>query len=313
MSEQETNTRIKTIADLYTYAGKGGKIKKLVVAAAQDEHVLDAVVKARLKGIVEPILVGIRKKILEIADNHRFDLNGVRIIDEEDNVRAAELSVHLVRDGEADILMKGALDTATYLRPVLDKANGLRRAEGLSSIGLFELANYHKLFVLTDGGLNIAPDLKMKMAIIKNAVFFMRRLGVEIPKVAVLGAFELVNINMIATVDAALLSMMSQRGQIRNCIIDGPLSFDNAISKKSAEFKGIFNEVAGDADILLAPNIESGNAMYKSFVYFAGASPASMLLGASAPIVLTSRADSEAIKLNSIALAASIDLSDKTT
>lgn len=312
MNDQGTGKKIKTIADLYTNTEKNPKRKKLVVAAAQDEHVLDAVTKARERGIVEPILVGIRKKILEIADTHGYDLDRIRIIDEEDNVRAAEISVQLVRDGEADILMKGLLDTATYLRPVLDKANGLRRGEALSSIGLFELTNYHKLFVLTDGGLNIAPDLKMKVAIIKNAVFFMRRLGVEIPKVAVLGAFELININMIATVDAALLSMMSQRGQIRNCIIDGPLSFDNAISKKSAEFKGIHNDVAGDADILLAPNIESGNAMYKSFVYFAGASPASMLLGASAPIVLTSRADSEAIKLNSIALAASIDLSDKT-
>ncbi|MGV7927673.1 MAG: bifunctional enoyl-CoA hydratase/phosphate acetyltransferase [Spirochaetota bacterium] len=311
MNDQGTGKKIKTIADLYTNTEKSPKRKKLVVAAAQDEHVLDAVTKARERGIVEPILVGIRKKILEIAHTHGYDLDRIRIIDEEDNVRAAEISVQLVRDGEADILMKGLLDTATYLRPVLDKANGLRRGEALSSIGLFELTNYHKLFVLTDGGLNIAPDLKMKVAIIKNAVFFMRRLGVEIPKVAVLGAFELININMIATVDAALLSMMSQRGQIRNCIIDGPLSFDNAISKKSAEFKGIHNDVAGDADILLAPNIESGNAMYKSFVYFAGASPASMLLGASAPIVLTSRADSEAIKLNSIALAASIDLSDK--
>ncbi|RPI96381.1 MAG: phosphate butyryltransferase, partial [Spirochaetales bacterium] len=229
MNDQGTGKKIRTIADLYSNVEKRPKRKKLIVAAAQDEHVLDAVTKARERGIVEPILVGIKKKIIEIADTHGFDLNNVRIIDEEDNIRAAEISVQLVRDGEADILMKGLLDTATYLRPVLDKANGLRRGEALSSIGLFELKNYHKLFVLTDGGLNIAPDLKMKVAIIKNAVFFMRRLGVEIPKVAVLGAFELININAIATVDAALLSMMSQRGQIRNCIIDGPLSFDNAI------------------------------------------------------------------------------------
>ncbi len=163
--------------------------------------------------------------------------------------------------------------------------------------------------MLTDGGLNIDPDLKMKIAILKNAVFFMRRLGIETPKVAVLGAYELINETMEATVHAALLSKMAQRGQLRNCIIDGPLSIDNAISRQSAEYKGIVNEVAGDADILLCPNIEMANVLYKSVVYFANANCAALIVGASAPIILTSRSDSESVKLNSIKLAAVVDMS----
>jgi phosphate butyryltransferase len=300
--------KITKLSDL-NYFIETRERKRLVVVAAHDEHVLDAVMEARTRGIAEPVLVGDEKRIRKTAVSRGYDLSGTRIIDEPDNERAAETAVSLVHGNEGDILMKGLVDTASFLRPVLHKTRGLRRGEILSSIALVELANYHKIFLLTDGGLNIDPDLKTKIAILKNAVFFMRRCGIEIPKVAVLGAYELINETMEATVHAALLSQMAQRGQIRNCVIDGPLSIDNAISRRSAEFKGIVNEVAGDADILLCPNIETANVLYKSVVYLAGAGTAGLILGASAPIVLTSRADSEQVKLNSIAAAAGVDIS----
>ncbi len=301
--------KITKLADLNYFIETGAYRKRLVVVAAHDEHVLDAVMEARNRGIADPILVGDENRIRKIAEKHSYNLSEVKIINEPDNERAAELSVGLVHDGEGDILMKGLVDTASFLRPVLNKTKGLRKGDILSSIALVELANYHKIFLLTDGGLNIDPDLKTKIAILKNAVFFMRRCGIETPKVAVLGAYELINETMEATVHAALLSKMAQRGQIRNCVIDGPLSIDNAISRKSAEFKGIVNEVAGDADILLCPNIETANVLYKSVVYFAGAGTAGLVLGASAPIILTSRADSEQVKLNSISAAAGVDIS----
>jgi len=298
---------ITKLTDFYKNVGNQEKKKRLVVAAAQDEHVLDAVFMAKEKNIIEPILVGHEKKISELADKHNYDLTGIEIINEEDNVNAAITSVRLIHDGNGDILLKGLLDSSTFLRPILHREYGLRRGDALSHIGMIELPNYHKVFALTDGALNIAPDLDMKISILKNSIYFMRKLGIEKPKVAALGAFELVHQKMQPTIDAALLSKMAQRGQIKNCIVEGPLSFDNAISKKSAEYKGLDSEVAGDADILLCPNIEAANVLYKSIVYFAGANPACVILGASAPIILTSRTDSEEIKLNSITLAASVD------
>ncbi len=224
-----------------------------------------------------------------------------------DKANSAIASVKLIRDGFGDILMKGLIDSPIFLRPILHKEYGLRMGDTLSHIGIIELPHYHKIFALADGALNIAPDLNMKISILKNSIYFMRKLGIEIPKVAALGALELVHQKMQATIDAALLSKMAQRDQIKNCIVEGPLSFDNAISKESAEAKGLDSEVAGDADILLSPNIEAANVLYKSIVYFAGANPACVILGASAPAILTSRTDSEEVKLNSIALAAAVD------
>jgi len=306
---QTFNTKInmlKKISELHDMAHTHAT-KRLVLAAAHDENALDAVVNARKKGIIEGILVGNRAVIEEIALRQGFDLQGFRIIDEPDNEKAAAVAVKLVKDNEADILMKGNLATSSLLRAVLNKEWGLRTGELISHLALFELPTYHKIIALTDAAMNIAPDLNGKVSLIKSATAYLRKLGIENPKVAVLSAVETVNPDMKSTLDASALAKMGDRGQIKGCIIDGPLAFDNAISKKSAEHKGIKSPVAGDADLLLASDLDAANALYKAFIYFAQAKCAAIILGASAPIVLTSRADSDETKLNSIALAAAIN------
>jgi phosphate butyryltransferase len=213
----------------------------------------------------------------------------------------------MIREKKADILMKGNLGTSNLLRAVLNKEFGLRTGELISHLALFELATYHKIIGLTDAAMNIAPDLNGKASLIKSSTAYLRKLGVEKPKVAILAAVETVNPDMKSTLDASALSKMADRGQIKGCIVDGPLAFDNAVSKKSADYKGIVSPVAGDADLLVADDIDAANILYKAFIYFAGAKCAAVILGAAAPIVLTSRADSDETKLNSIALAAAID------
>jgi phosphate butyryltransferase len=228
----------------------------------------------------------------------------LRIIHEPGTEAAVEMAVKMLSGKQADVLMKGKVGTSVLLKCVLNKEWGLRTGNLLSHIALFEVETYHKLIAVTDVAMNIAPNLKDKIAIVNNSVSFLLKLGYVMPKVAVLGAVEMVNENMEATLDAALLSKMNQRDQIKNCIIDGPLAFDNAISYESAHHKGIKSEVAGDTDLLLMPDIEVGNVLYKSLVFFAKAKVASIILGAKVPIVLTSRADSEQAKYDSILLSA---------
>ncbi len=295
---------LKKLSDLHEIVKKAPK-KKLVLAAAHDEHSLEAVTEATEMKIIDSLLVGDKVKIEQIAKENNINLSRTTIIDEPNLTQAVAKAVKLVHFGEADILMKGNVGTATLLKGVLDKEWGLRKNDLLSHIALFEVPAYHhKLIALSDVAMNIAPDLNAKVNIIKNAIEFFNKLGIDEPKIAVLGAVELVNDMMPATMDAALLSKMADRGQIPNCLIDGPLAFDNAISAASAKHKGIRSNVAGDADMLLLPDIEAGNILYKSFVFFANAKVASVILGASAPIVLTSRSDSEESKLDSIILAA---------
>lgn len=299
---------LKKFSDLHEIVKKKKQVKRLVLAVAQDDHSLEAVSLATDKKYIEPILVGDAEQIKEIAEKKKIDLKKFNIINEPNVTEAVAKSVKLVHYGEADILMKGHVGTAVLLKGVLNKEWGLRKNEVVSHIALFEIEAYHhKILALTDVAMNIAPDLNTKVGIINNSVEFLRKLGVEKPKVAVLGAVELVNEMMPATMDAALLSKMADRGQIKHCIIDGPLAFDNAISAESARHKGIISNVAGDADLLLLPDIEAGNVLYKSFVFFANAKTAANIVGASAPIVLTSRSDSEESKLDSIVLAAAID------
>lgn len=297
---------LKSIAALHDMARSHTK-KRLALAAAHDENALEAVVIAAKNGIVEGILVGDQAKIEAIAKKEGFDLTGFRIVDEADNDKAAAIAVKMVRENQADILMKGNLSTASLMRAVLNKEWGLRTGEHISHLALFELPAYHKILGLTDAAMNIAPDLNGKISLIKNAVNYLRKLGINQPKVAVLSAVEIVNPDMKSTLDASILAKMADRGQIKNCTIDGPLAFDNAISKKSAAHKGILSSVAGDADLLVMDNIDAANALYKSFIYFGGAQCAAVIVGASAPIVLTSRADSDETKLNSIALAAAVN------
>lgn len=295
---------LNKLSDLREIIKKSPK-KKLVVAAAQDEHLLEAVMTATEMKIIDPILIGDKVGIESIAKQKNMKLTKATIIDEPNLTQAVAKSVKLVHFGEADILMKGKIGTATLLKGVLNKEWGLRKSDILSHIALFEVPAYHhKLIALTDVAMNIAPDLNAKVNILNNAIEFLNKLGIAEPKIAVLGAVELVNEMMPATLDAALLSKMADRGQIPNCLIDGPLAFDNAISAESAKHKGIRSNVAGDADLLLLPDIEAGNVLYKAFVFFANAKVAACILGASAPIVLTSRSDSEESKLDSIILAA---------
>ena len=279
-------------------------IKKLVLAAAQDQHSLSAVLRAWKDGIIEPILVGDKEAIQNISLAIGYDITGLRIIHEPDTDMAVEMAVKIASSKQADVLMKGKVGSSTLLKCVLNKEWGLRTGNLLSHIALFEVDTYHKLIAVTDVAMNISPNLKDKIAIVNNSVACLNKLGIAIPKVAVLGAVEMVNENMEATLDAALLSKMNQRDQIRNCIIDGPLAFDNAVSLESAQVKGIRSEVAGDTDLLLMPDIEVGNVLYKSLVFFAKAKVAAVILGAQVPIVLTSRSDSEQAKYDSILLAA---------
>ena len=293
----------KKLSDLQALIEKNNVKKKLALAVSQDDHSLDAVHSAYQAGIIEPILIGSRPETEKIIDQKGYDFSGATFIHEEDHAKAVELAVRMVHDNKADILMKGKVATPVLLKGVLNKEWGLRTGNLLSHFALFEVDTYHKLIAVTDVAMNIAPNLKDKIGIVNNSVGYMNKMGIPKPKVAVLGAIEMVNESMQATLDAALLSKMNQRDQIKNCLIDGPLAFDNAVSFESARHKGIRSEVAGDTDLLLMPDIEVGNVLYKTLVFFAKAKVASVILGASAPIVLTSRSDSEESKYNSILLA----------
>jgi phosphate butyryltransferase len=294
---------LKRLSDLKNIV-TGRPKKKLVLATAQDQQSLGAVVRAWKDDIIEPILIGDKESIQNICAENNYNISGLRIIHEPSIEMAVEMSVKMVSNKEGDVLMKGKVGTSTLLKCVLNKEWGLRTGNLLSHFALFEVETYPKVIAVTDVAMNIAPNLKDKIAIINNSVGCLIKLGYTMPKVAVLGAVEMVNENMEATLDAALLSKMNQRDQIKNCIIDGPLAFDNAVSFESAQRKGIRSEVAGDTDLLLMPDIEVGNVLYKSLVFFAKAKVASVILGAMVPIVLTSRSDSEQAKYDSILLAA---------
>jgi phosphate butyryltransferase len=282
------------------------KPRRIAVAAAEDEHVLDAIKMAIEKNLISAVLIGNTTKIKDIAANVGLDLSDTELIEEANPNQACVKAVDVIREGKADILMKGLVSTAGLLKAVLNKEKGLRKNDVLSHMSVFESPYYHKLLGLTDVGMNIAPDLKEKTAIINNALELFHAIGIPTPKVAVLAAVEVVNPAMQPTLDAAALSLMNKRKQIKNCIIDGPLGLDNAVSAEAARHKGIESEVAGDADILLCNDIESGNFLYKSLSFLGGATVAALVMGAQVPIVLTSRADSEKSKLLSIALACTL-------
>lgn len=295
---------LKKLTDLRKLLKSDMPAKRLVLAVSEDKHSLGAVMLAHQQGIIEAVLVGDQNKIEMVASENAISIEGAQIIHEPDNLKCIRLAVSLVHNKQADILMKGNVKTPDLLRGVLNREWGLRTGKLLSHFALFEVGNYHKLIAITDVAMNIAPNLNEKIGILENSVSYLHRLSIAEPKVAVLGAIEVVDEKMSATLDAALLSKMNQRDQITGCIIDGPLAFDNAISSESAKLKGIKSDVAGDCDLLLVPDIEVGNVLYKSLVFFSNAKVASLILGASAPIVLTSRSDTEEAKFNSILLAA---------
>lgn len=293
----------KKISDLEQRIKKNKVVKTLALAVSEDANSLLAVDKAYEAGVIKPILIGDKEKTEAIIKQKGYHLDGVRFVNETDPEECVRIAVKMVRDNEADVLMKGKVATPTLLKGVLNKEWGLRTGKLLSHFALFEVETYHKLIAITDVAMNIAPNLKDKIEIVNNSVDYLNKMGIAMPKVAVLGAIEMVNENMQATLDAALLSKMNQRDQIKNCIIDGPLAFDNAVSFESARHKNIKSAVAGDTDLLLMPDIEVGNVLYKTLVFFAKAKVASIILGAKSPIVLTSRSDSEESKYHSILLA----------
>ena len=283
---------------------KAQGMKTVAVAVAQDEPVLEAIRDAKKKGIANAILVGDKEKIIFIAKNIGMDATEFEIIDEKDVNKASIVAVQLVSSGKADMLMKGLLETSMFLRAVLNKEVGLRTGKQMSHVAVFEIPGYDRLIFLTDAAFNMYPELKEKVAIVKNSVAVAKACGVDLPKVAIVCAVEVVNPNMQATLDAALLSKMNDRGQIKGCIVDGPLALDIAISEEARKHKNVQSPVAGKADILVLPNIEAANIMYKTLTYGTSAKNGGLLVGTSAPVILTSRADSPETKLHSIALAA---------
>ncbi len=286
---------------------KGEEKVILSVAAAEDKEVLLSVKDAVEKEIIEPILVGDKEKIILISQEIKFNLDGIKIINSNSIEESAKIAVELVSKNEADFVMKGILDTSVLLKSVLNKDYGLRTDSLLSHVMIYQLENYHKLLLLTDGGMNIYPNYEQKELILKNSVQAAKALGMDTVKVACLAAKEKVNPKMQATVDGDLLQKASIEGKFgENVIVEGPVAFDIAVSKEASEIKGFKSEIAGDVDVLLVPTIEMGNGIGKSFTYMANAKSAGVIMGAKAPIVLVSRADSAESKLYSIAYGALI-------
>jgi phosphate butyryltransferase len=297
---------IKNFAELVEMA-KTKKTRKVAVAAAADKPVLMALKQAMEDGIAMPVLVGNKKEILRIGGELNFNFDGVDIIDENNPKKSAVKAVELIRENKADVLMKGLVSSGDFLKAILNKEHGLRKSGTLSHVAFFESPNYHKLLGLTDAALNVEPEFHEKVSILKNAVEAFHKLGIAIPKVAVIGAVETVNPKMVPSTDAALMTMMNKRNQISGCIVDGPLALDNAVSAEAAHHKGIESEVAGEVDLICTPDIYSANIMYKTLNFLGGAISAAVIMGATVPVVLTSRSDTDQSKLMSIALAAAME------
>ena len=273
------------------------------VAHPCEESALEGAIDAGANGLIEPILVGPEAKIREIAAKKGLNLGSTRIVDAGHSHDSAAKAVALVRKGEAEVLMKGSLHTDELLSAVVARETGLRTGRRISHVFIMDVPTYHKVLVVTDAAINIAPVLEDKADICQNAIDLAQALGLERPKVAILGAVETVTSKMPATIDAAALCKMAERGQIKGALLDGPLAFDNAISKQAAEIKGITSEVAGDPDILLVPDLEAGNILAKQLTFLANADSAGLVLGARVPIILTSRADSVRSRIASCGVA----------
>lgn len=276
---------------------------RVAVVHPCDEKSLTGALEAMNQGMIEPILIGPREKIEATAAQIRRKLDGIELIAVPHSHAAAARAVEAVRSGRADAIMKGKLHTDELIEPILDAQTGLRTERRLSHIFVLDVPHYPKPLFITDAAINIYPDIEDKRDIIQNAVDLAAALGVELPKVAILSAVETVHPKIASTVDAAALCKMADRGQITGALLDGPLAFDNAISANAAETKGIVSEVAGDADILLAPDLEAGNMIAKQLIYLAGAESAGIVLGARVPIILTSRADGTLSRIASCTLA----------
>lgn len=297
---------METLSELVQQAAALSNRPCTAVACAADADVLESVELAVSRGLATFKLYDDKKQLLETIQSKYPQLANhpdIELIDSEGMQHAAQLAVDAVSTGEAQVLMKGNLPTAALMKVALRKEAGLRTGNVLSHVAAFEIPGYDKLYFVTDSAMSITPDLQVKAQIIQNAVTVARACGIDIPVVVPLAAVESVNPAMQATLDAASLTMMNQRGQLKNCIVEGPMALDNAISPEAAQHKGLSGPAAGKADILVAPNLEAGNILYKSLTYFARAKVGGIIQGASAPIVVTSRADNAETKLHSLALA----------
>ncbi len=285
-------------------AVKGYPRCRMCIAAADEETVLQAVRETRKEDIVDFTLVGPEEKIWRLAITASLNLSGIEIINILDPQEAVRRAVEETASGRADILMKGMVNSSDFLRAVLDPQAGMRTDRILSHLAVYEIPGYYRLIYMTDGGLNVSPNLEQKKAILQNAVDFLHAVGIDTPKVAVLTANEKVNPKIQATVDASALKEAAQRGEIPGAVVDGPVALDIAVNYEAALHKGIDSPIAGKADLLLAPNIEAGNILGKSIIYFALGKMAGLVLGAKKPVILTSRNEPAYGKMASIALAA---------
>jgi len=293
--------QIRNFAQLMEEARKRGP-KVVAIAAAHEREVLLAAADAERLGLAECILVGDRPTIERIAAEEGIDLTRMMIIHESDPKTCANKVMELVSQGHAQIAMKGKVETGDFLRAALNKEYGLRRGNLLTHVGAFEIPGIDRLIFVSDAGVVVAPDMEQKVEIVRNAIQVARALGVEQPKVAILAATEMVNPKIPATLDAANLAKMADRGQITGGLVDGPLALDNAISPESVAVKGIQSQVAGYADILIPPDIEAGNVLAKAITYFANGKMAGVVVGARSPMIVASRSDTHETKLVSMAL-----------
>ncbi len=297
--------KIEKISDIYEVLKRYTHKKRLVVAYANDSHSIEAVSMAVKAGLIEGILVGDTEVIKKVCKEQGYDETCFRLVHEPNEVRAAEAAVEMIRNGEADVIMKGLVSTDKYMRAILNKERGLVAPNAiLSHVTVMECPAYHKLLTVSDVAVIPCPDLNQKISMIKYVSITARALGIEKPKVALIAPTEQVLPKVQSTVDAAVLSKMGERGQIAGVIIDGPMALDVAVDKEAAQIKKIGSEVAGDADCLIFPNLEAGNVFYKTNTKLGGSKQGAVLVGAKVPSVLSSRGDSVETKLNSIALAA---------
>ena len=293
--------RISSFAELLEAARRAGP-KTVAIAAAHEKEILQAAQAAEAERIADCILVGDAAAIRSLAECLDIDLSQMEVTDQSDAKQAAAKVMELVREGRAQVAMKGRIETGDFLRAALDRASGLRTGRLLSHVGVFEIVGFDRLIFVTDAGVVVAPDITQKIEIVQNAIEVAQTLGIEKPRVAILAATEMVNPKIPTTLDAANLSKMADRGQIRGGIVDGPLALDNAISLESSSIKGINSPVAGQADILVTPDVEAGNMLAKAITYFAQGRMAGIVVGGQSPLVVASRSDPHETKLLSIAL-----------
>lgn len=297
--------KIEKISDIYDVLKGYTHKKRLVVAYANDSHSIEAVSMAVKAGLIEGILVGDTETIKGVCKEQGYDDSRFRIVHEPNEIRAAETAVEMIRNGEADVIMKGLVSTDKYMRAILNKERGLVAPNAiLSHVTVMECPAYHKLLIISDVAVIPCPDLNQKISMIKYVSITAKALGIEKPKIALIAPTEQILPKVQSTVDAAVLSKMADRGQIAGVTLDGPMALDVAVDREAAEIKKIHSEVAGDADGLIFPNLESGNVFYKTNTKLGGSKQGAVLVGAKVPSVLSSRGDSVETKLNSIALAA---------